>query len=509
MGFFSRTAQAVKAGLSAAAHTFSDNNSASSSVTSSATSGYDAINPKGRRKSVSSQIQPEDTVLNANKRRRLIAQSMDLQRNVGLAAWAIRQHLNYVTLFDLYISTPDETLTSDLQTLFERDSRMENCDVGGRHSWNRMRRLAEVRKTLDGDVGIMRLRSGYLQGIEAHCIVNPDRIYSGSTWEQGVLLGPGKRAKAYNVREVSQGKRTDRMVSADNMFLLGCFEGRFDQVRGISSFTAGMNEYRDLYETLDYASAKVKVEQLFALAILRDKETVGAAPTVGRRVDGVDDSDSDESTDAQGDVTRTPQVACGDGPALLDMDPGEKPEFLQATNPSSSTQDFLRLSIHLALLSLDIPMNFFDPKYVNYSGGRTAWNQYERSCISKREDQLALHDWYTRWRLARYLYPKEVGGTGEIILPRSIDGSDIRCEWVPRGVPWWKPSEELQAELQAIGGAIDTPQMVTRRHGNGDWYRNVDEIAKAQKYAESRGVQLKFGGSPSPFTIVTGEDQQA
>ena len=499
MGLWQTTVD-CSAGINSPQHQFA----ADSSVGTAGVSGYDAINPKGRRKSVSNQIRSEDQVLNANRRNQMTAQAMDLHRNAGLAAWAIRQHLNYVTLFDLYFSTPDKNLNEDLATLIERDNKRENCDVGGRHSWSRFRRLAEVRKMLDGDVGVARLRSGYIQGVEGNTIKNPGKMYPNSVWEQGVLLGAGKRAQAYNVQETANGKQTDRMISAQNMFLLAAFEGRFNQVRGISSFSAGMNEFRDFYETVDYARAKVKVEQLIALAITRDKEAVEGGSTLGKRVDGVDDGEEEPVSTP----TQPPQVSFGDGPTMLNLDPGESAAFLAAGNPSQQTQEFLRLCIHLALLSCDIPMNFFDPKYVNMSGGRTTWNQYERSCIHKRDDQLDMHNWYTNWRIARYILPTSMGGTGEIILPRSLSAADLRYEWVPRGVPWWKPAEELDAELKSVAAGIDTPQKICRRRGTGDFYKNLEEIKRAQDAAAELGIELKFGGTPAPFTIVTSSDSE-
>lgn len=470
----------------------------------SGSAGYDALNPEGRRRSVSSKIEAEHKVLNDVRRRSLAANAMDIHRNVALASWAIRQHLNYVALFDFYASSKDRGLNQDLQALIARDGTAANCDLGGRHPWWRLRRLCEVRKTLDGDCALIKLRSGHLQGIESHMIRTPAKVYPNAKWVQGVLLGSGNRAQAYNVR---QSGGTDRMVSAENCFLFAAFEGRFDQIRGISSFSAAMNEFRDLYQSLDYARAKIKVEQLFALAITRELEPdANAGSTLGRRMDGADD---DEGTDAEVSSTETPQVDFGRGPVKLDLDPGEDAKFLTGANPSQQTQDFLRLSIHLALLSLDIPMNFFDPKYVNYSGGRTSWNQYERSCVAKRDEQLELHDWYTRWRVARYLLPKSAGGTGELILPKSIDVADLHWEWVSRGVPWWKPSEELEAELRSVGAGLDTPQKICRRHGMGDFFHNLDEIAAAMQAAEERGLKLQFGGQPSPFTIVTQSQEDA
>lgn len=469
---------------------------------------YDAIEPGGRRKSVSSRIVSEDVVLNANKRRQLSANAMDLQRNVALAAWAIRQHLNYVALFDFYASSPDNGFNADLQALMERDGKADQADIGGRHPWSRLRRLAEVRKTLDGDCGIMKLRSGHLQGIEGNQFVDPAKKYPNSRWKQGVLLGTGNRALAYNVRETVDGKPRDRMVSAENCFLFGSFEGRFDQVRGISAFATGMNGFRDVDESFDYARAKLKVEQLFALAITRKAEesVSSGSGNLGKRVDGADDSEGDED---EVDETTIPQMDFGKGPVILDLPAGKDAKFLVSGNPSIATQDFLRLCIHVSLLSLDIPMNFFDPKYVNYSGGRTSWNQYERSCISKREDQLSMHEWYSKFRVARFMLPKSAGGTGELILPRSMSVSDVLWEWVPRGVPWWKPSEELDAELRSVAAGLDTPQKICRRHGMGDFFRNLDEIAVAIDAAKKRGIELKFGGMPAPFQLVTPGSEEA
>ncbi|MBK8583840.1 MAG: phage portal protein [Flavobacteriales bacterium] len=204
-----------------------------SKLFSGTSSTYSAVVNDGRRKSVSSHIRSEDLVLNQQRRKQLSASAMDLQRNVGLAAWAIRQHLNYVALFDFYASSKDRGLNAELHALMERDGKKDNLDIGGRHPWTRFRRLCEVRRTLDGDVLPIKLRSGYLQGIESHQIVDPGTQFPNAKWKNGVLLGTGNRAIAYNVRD-ADGK--DRMVSSENGFLFGCFEGRFDQVRGISSF---------------------------------------------------------------------------------------------------------------------------------------------------------------------------------------------------------------------------------------------------------------------------------
>ena len=49
------------------------------------------------------------------------------------------------------------------------------------------------------------------------------------------------------------------------------FFDRFDQLRGISPLAPAVNTLRDCYEGYDYALAKMKVAQLFALAFYRQQ----------------------------------------------------------------------------------------------------------------------------------------------------------------------------------------------------------------------------------------------
>lgn len=464
-------------------------------------STYDAISPHGKRKSVSSHIESENRVLDSNRRQRLSAQAMDAQRNDALAAWAIRQHLNYVSLFDFFPCTPDREFNNDLKTLMQRDNRRENCDVGGRHSWNRIRRLLEARKTLDGDSGLTKLRSGYVQGIESHAIANPRKPPRGENWELGVRLGRGRRATGYNVKERDRrGRTVDRFISARNMFLFGAFEGRFDQSRGISSFASGMMKFRDTQEGFDYAMANLKVRQLFAMAITRERDKF-LDPTHG--LTGRQDANPTEG-DEEDDIDPQPRVKF-DGPQILELDEGEDAQFLHVDSPGGNTQEFLRLYIHIALLSLDIPMNFFDPKYVNFAGGRTSWNQYERSCVDKREEQLALHDWYTDWRVTRWMLPRSAGGTGELILPRGWTIDDVCWEWVPRGVPWWKPEEELESELLAAQHGLDNLERIARRHNLGDVRENLRVNAEIMEFARKElGIDLVIGPKQPSVNINTG-----
>ena len=156
-------------------------------------------------------------------------------------------------------------------------------------------------------------------------------------------------------------------LPASRMIHHAYFE-RFDQVRGISPLAAAINSFRDVYEGIDYALAKMKVEQLFALVFYRDANDTVAPLTEG-------------SSEANGY-----SVNFGKGPVQLDLDPGDKAEFLKTDNPGSNTREFIQVVLSIAMKSLDLPYNFADESFTNFFGSRAAWLAYDRACISKRAD---------------------------------------------------------------------------------------------------------------------------
>jgi len=475
------------------------NNSASNPGSSGADQ-YDAIAGGRNRRSSSGRIQSEDKILNNRGRVRLASNAMDLHRNAVLFAWAVRRHLDYTTLFDFQPMTGDESMNRDLRDLMERDNRPENCDVGGRHSWNRMRRLAEVRKILDGDCGLLTLRAGQLQGIESHMVKNPTQKRDDiARWEQGVKLGPGRRAVAYCLTDRDQtNTEKERVVPASQLFLLGAFEGRFDQIRGISPVAGALNEFRDVYETKDLMAAKVKLDQIFGVAFMRDQSSDSLADEFGT------DGDTEAEDQPSEEPSAPPSYDLGQGIKGFDIDKDEKIDLIQSKNPSSDTQAFLQLSIAIAIKALDLPFNFFDESHTNFFGSKAAWIQYDRSCVAKREDQLELHRRYTIWRMIRWMMPLDMGGTGEIVLPRSMTVKDVKWKWVPRGMPWWDPNQDLTADLMAAAAGLKTLQQICDERNLGVWTENLEKLSVEFKRAQELGFTLAFQPAKLPLSLSFG-----
>lgn len=435
--------------------------------------GYDAVVTSGKRKAPAYDARSEDGILPLFQRRQMDGAAKDLQRNFSIAAWMIRKHLDYVSTFSFQCRSGNTDIDDQVESLIRWWSKKQNCDVAGRHSLARMIRLAEGSRTVAGDILVNQLDDGRLQAIESDRVqsatdlpasagIDPERIVSG------VILNEDGRATGYIVtKRNDRGQQTfDRVLSAEYCHLHGYFQ-RFDQVRGVSPLAPAINSLRDVYENFDYALAKAKVSQLFALAFFRDS------------TGGLGEASEDEN-DATGNGYK---IDFGKGPVQLDLDPGDRAEFLESRQPSSEFQAFTQAMIGVSLKSLDIPYSYYDESYTNYSGARQAMLQYEQSAAIKRAENRDLLNALTAWRIGLFVRD------GDLVLPRGMNIGDINWEWISQGLPWIDPLKEVNANVIAMNAGLASPQQICKSQGN-DYYEIIDQIAEARAYAETKGVVL-------------------
>lgn len=363
----------------------------------------------------------------------------------------------------------------------ERDGRAPRCDVAGRHRREKLFRIAEARRTIGGDCGFVKIRDGRIQGMESDRIRDPDEKWKRDNpkkrenWVSGVRTNKSGRSLEFSIHRRGKngyGFEFDRVVPARRFIHYGYFD-RFatEQTRGVSPIVSALNPLRDVYENIDYALIKAKVQQMFALAFFRDADE-SAGDT-----EGGDDADGNEDKSGY-------KVDFGRGPIQLDLEPGDRAEFLESQSPSSQFQAFTQLVIAVALKALDIPYSFYDESHTNFFGSRGAWLHYERSCHDKREDQIELRRQYTVWKYQLWIQD------GDLVLPRGKTIVDTPFEWVPEGMPWWDPAKEIRGDLMAIGAGLDNPQRIIKERGRGDLETNLYAIAEAIQLAKDIGEEV-------------------
>ncbi len=461
---------------------------------------YDAINPRGKRRNPGSRTPREDYYQKGTDRNKAQANAADLARNLSLCSWMVRRHLDYVSQFSFHsriVAGPKITqeqadaLNTQIETLMKEDGRPAGADVAGKFGREKLFRLAEARRVLDGDMLLVKLDDGRLQGIRSDLIKDPEKKEDGEEWINGVLVTGVGRALSYaiNVRKGYTDDKPDRRIDATNVIHYGFFDNfAADQVRGISPLIAALNPLRDAYENFDYALAKSKVSQLFAMAVYRN-----AAESMGYTYDENETPEDDqtpttaEAAEGEAEAKKGPRykIDFGKGPIFLDLEEGDNAKILESNTPSTEFQAFMTLIIQVALKALDIPFSFYDESHTNFFGSRAAWLHYERSCRDKRDDQLEMRRNYTVWKYRTWIRD------GRLSLPLGVTISDLTFEWQARGMPWWDPAKEVAGHAAAVSCGFDTPQRICKQ-ADTDFYENIDQIAEAMAYAKSKGVELKF-----------------
>ena len=432
------------------------------------TSGYDAVASTGKRKAASAVLKYEDEQLKHRDRKKIIGTGRDLVRNYSAVSWVIRKHLDYCTQFDFQVRTDSDELNQQIEDLVKVQSSSHNCDQAQRHPFPRLMRMLEGRRVIDGDVFLVKRSSGRLQAVESELIADPDDIKRDQRWFNGCNVDADGRALGWGLHKRGEHGLNEflKRVPARNMIQHACFDSsfRFDQVRGVSPLACAFNSFRDLYEGIDFALAKMKVEQLFAM-VITDSATDGIGETIK--------SGNDYTVDF------------GKGPVKLELEPGEDAKFLKTDNPGSDTQDFLHLVLGMALKALDIPFSFYKEDFTNFFGSKSAFMQYERSCSAKRADVIEVLRQITIWWMRIWI------SRGLLTLPAGMTINDVTFEWIPIGMPWWDPAKEIKGDVMAIAAGLDSPQRVCRRTGT-DFEENIKQIAKAKAIAESMGVEVSF-----------------
>jgi capsid protein len=466
-------------------------------------SGYDATKPKGKRQSPTGLVRDEDKELPPSARRMAVSGMRDLVRNFSVVQWAVRKHLDFVSSFRFKATTGIPELDARLEDLVEYASRKENYDVAGRHPLSRAIRMAEARTTVDGDIFCLKLSDGHVQWIEGDRIRTP---YSGTPpnidpkrVNHGVITDPAGKALAYILckRAITSDQgylggdmQYDRTLRAAWVYHHACWDlCRFDQVRGNSPLLSAYNNFRDVYESVDYAQAKAKVAQLFALAVYREANPEG--DTLGQTSEIEDHNGVDPKvaanggTDANGAgrvVEPEPRysVDFGRGPVLLDLDDGDRAEVLESDTPSTEFQSFLPLILQLALKAIDVPFSFYDEAYTNYSGQKQAFILYEKSAETKRQNNRDLLNDWTRWRLNIFV------DEGDLNLAKyGLQMKDVKFEWRHTGTPWLDQLKEVVGTIAAIEAGMESPITAIEESTGRDWEEVLQDRKRyLDKFAE-------------------------
>lgn len=435
--------------------------------------GYDAVESQDKRRQAPPTLKSEDIELNTIGRRQMVSNARDMLRNFAIASWALRKHLDFVSRFTFSSNTKTD-FDIQFEALMAEASEPGNCEVSGCMSLQQLTRMIEARAVADGDNLIVKMSDGRVQFIAG------DRIRDGSAIPQnlldqmyhGVRINRVGAHQSYMIHRRTRwgGFEFEREVPAANAFFHGYREGA-EQVRGVTPFASGLNSLQDVYEGFDYALQKAKISQLFGLIFYRDAAT---------QVETVEESEEAEESDEPRYTVNAER-----GHFKLEMEPGDKVDWLESKTPSVETMELLKTMIGVSLKSLDIPLCFYDESLTNFFGQRAALILYLESCKTKRQNLLT--NWlnpYTRWKAQQWVLD------GRLILPAGATVDTLPFTWQPAGCPYWNPSQEVNADVQAIKAGLGTFEDVYRERTGRDWFADMERLAEQYKHLQALGLPI-------------------
>ena len=425
----------------------------------------------------SSALYSEDDHLPVRDRKKLIAATRDCQRNFEIASWAVRKHLDFVASFTFQCRSKDRGFRRDVEQYIADRSTRQAFDVARRHPRRRFTRLLEARRVIDGDVLALKLTDGSLQAIESDRLRDPPDVKSGS-WTHGIQTDRAGRALRYAIHTRNGSNyQFERSIGAESVIHHAHWD-RFDQVRGITPFASGVARLLDAHETINYAVAKAKIAQLFGLVTTRNGDDAPAPVT------------TDETTDDEGETKRTHEIDFGKGPVFLDLDPGEDAKFLENKTPPMELVNFIDGLISLAIKVLDIPTCWLWEEKATWHSARSAALLYLRSAAEKRADVVDVLSEWADWQFARAF------GAGILRLPRGMDKIDYA--WVPAGVPWWNPAQEVMADIKAVEAGFQSRSDVVLERTGREYTDLLDQLEFEEDEIRRRRIRIT---AAAPATI--------
>lgn len=467
---------------------------------------YDAVNATNKRKAPNGVLRSEDDELNRSQRAKLVSAGRDLHRNFALLGWAVRKHLDYVSTFSFQAKGKRDEANRKIEAFVKKWSLPENFDIAGRHGRDRFMRMSEEARLLDGDFFISQLNTGHVQALEGDRIRDP--LGQQFTWQfeeqmkHGVVTNKYGRALKYAVcRRGGSGPSGigsttfvfEEWLEAQHVVHHAYFT-RFDQTRGISPLSTVYNSLRDLYESFDYALAKMKVSQLLGLIIYSDAQ------------EAVGETEDNTVTDEEGEAKPAYAVDLGKSTFKLELDGRDRAEFIESKSPSTEFQTFTQSMIALILKALDIPYSFYAENFSNYSGSRQALLQYEQSADQRRGENRNVLNRLTAWRL------KKAIDEGDPDL-EGVTVDDLEWEWVAAALPWIDPMKEVSANSAAVDRGFTSTVRVCKEQGLDAFEiakEQADYELKVKKYRESIGLPGVPVSNPVTYTeLVTNAPSNA
>ena len=444
---------------------------------------YEAVENTPTRPKIYYSTKSEDRELDTRQRQTLLSEARDQLRNFSLAGFALRKHLQFVSYYRFSAHTDNQEFNLALENRVRQWSRRQNCDVAQRRSLDELLTIIESHRAVDGDVGILRRHDCRIQIIEGDRIRDPNDSDMNEDWVNGVKLDGDGRAIQYAIhrRKKDGGFEFDRRVPARDFDLL-TYCSRADQVRGVSLLAPAVKMIAYLYRGIDYALAKLKLEQMLGLKTTFEDGGNFRQPQY-----------NDAEFDDPQTIADKSREMFGDDLMHLALKVGEDASFMESNNPSQNFQAFVESVVRMIFAALDVPYSFYDGSKTNFYGSKGEFEQYLDTVEKKQQPTIAmLDDWLFDWLLPNWLSDVNDPLSKYLQIAYNTEALRATCGWRGSGFPSWRLFEYVKEIQLAVASGMASPYAVAESFGE-DVERNIAEMARLRKLASGLGVDVPFG----------------
>ena len=398
----------------------------------------------------------EDRVLGAYDREKLRLELRDLRRNLGQAFGLLNRFADGVVGTGLVPSpyTSDSGWNRAAREWWQEY--MKVCDYRRRLSGPEIQRLTVKARMAEGECGLIKLKNGQVQPIEAERIATPTKLSAQEN--KGIIQGfklskGGIPMGVYVCNRTTSGSidKTNYQFVPMHAFIHPSVYERFDQVRGVPGLAGIINYLRDKGEFDAATLFKAKMDAWMGWGIYSDKD--------------VQNRNMADRTATQTTTDNSIRVEKTDMGERWYLDQGDKILSLKSETPNATHENYTQNIDRLIAMAAGIPYEVFmlNLAKVSFSGGRMIlmlayqtwdiWGQW----LAMDE----LQPWWN-WRVGMAIRDGDLS-------PAPVDARGIsewyKVEWFPPPRSWADPKGEAAANRSELEVGTTSVSMIARGKG--------------------------------------------
>lgn len=426
----------------------------------------------------------EDTE-NADKTQRdlIKARARYLENNSDIACAAIGGIIRNVvgTGIKPQARTGDERINKQIETLWKKWTRPENCDITGQQTFEELQAMLLRRQIVDGEIFVKKvMQRGKKFPLQLQ-VLKSDLLSSylfnapktGNVIRSGIELNDHLKPLAYWINKKSPDGfieyDPDRVPAEQIIHLWMRYQP--DQIRGMSALTPIIKRLKDTQDYLDAETVAAKIAACFSVFIT----TQTGAPGVGRAIGATKDPERKKLQSIR--------------PGMIKyLAPGESVETANPSRGMANAKDYVSIQERLAGAGLGLSYELMSRDFnkSSFSSARQGLLE-DRKTFEPIQRFIAEHlcaPIYQEWLDSCIL-------AGLIDIPDYWENRDEwqTVEWVAPGWSWIDPQREVAADISAIQNGGKTMAQWCAERGY-DWREQLEQMALEKKTAEALGLKL-------------------